>query len=248
MTKHLRWLIGLVAFIACPVLAETDYKAMEVVDAIQKGKDTKDQIKVLRVQGAATVGGALAVTGALTAGSVVPTTAIAYANLALSNSVTSLDIKNGDLVDADVNASAAIAGSKLNLTSGTGDITMASPKVFSNGGTVKTSGDFVFTPSDVSAVINNQALAIAARSYVRVAAAAAEVTNTLVNPVVGMEGQLLTLVNNSGAGTNVVFTRAANLALGAASRVLGPGDALQVIAVNAVYWAEVGFTDNTLGP
>ena len=47
--------------------AETDPKALPILQDIQKGKDNSNQIKILRVKGAATIGGALTVAGAVTA-------------------------------------------------------------------------------------------------------------------------------------------------------------------------------------
>jgi hypothetical protein len=55
------------------VHAETDKKLKAVVQDIQQGRDNANQIKVLRVKGAATVGGALSVTGAQTAPSFTAT-------------------------------------------------------------------------------------------------------------------------------------------------------------------------------
>ena len=49
----------IVALVLCAgaVFAETDYAAMPVIRDIQKGKDNRNQIEVLRVKGAATIGG-----------------------------------------------------------------------------------------------------------------------------------------------------------------------------------------------
>lgn len=52
------------------LFAETDYVAMEVIKAIQKGSDTKDQIVDLRVQDDAVIGGDLTVNGAINGGTI----------------------------------------------------------------------------------------------------------------------------------------------------------------------------------
>jgi hypothetical protein len=55
-------------------LAETDYKAQEVLRDVRLGRDTPNQIQTLRVRDSATVGGALAVTGAATVGGALTST------------------------------------------------------------------------------------------------------------------------------------------------------------------------------
>lgn len=49
-------------------LAETDYLALPILSDIQKGVDNRNQIKDLRVQGTATIGGASTLTGNTTVG------------------------------------------------------------------------------------------------------------------------------------------------------------------------------------
>lgn len=60
-----KFLVGLLACVAItlPVLAETDSRALKEIDAIRKGRNTKDQIVDLRVQDDATIGDDLAVGG-----------------------------------------------------------------------------------------------------------------------------------------------------------------------------------------
>lgn len=61
------FLSGLMVLIGVSVaLAETDSKARSELRSIRNGDNNGDQIKVLRVSGAGTVGGALTVTGAST--------------------------------------------------------------------------------------------------------------------------------------------------------------------------------------
>ena len=46
----------------------------------------------------------------------------------------------------------------------------------------------------------------------------------------------------------MVIAKAANLALGDATRTLGTYDILVLRAASAAVWVEEGFTDNTVGP
>lgn len=58
--------IGALVLVASMAMAETDPIAMEAIRAIQKGKNTRDQIETLRISGNGTIGGTLAVTGVAT--------------------------------------------------------------------------------------------------------------------------------------------------------------------------------------
>jgi hypothetical protein len=69
-------------------------------------------------------------------------------------------------------------------------------------------------------------------------------TNTVANPTAS--GDWVAFIN---VGTNdMVMAKAANLALGGATRTLGTYDILVLRAASAAVWVEESFTDNTLGP
>jgi hypothetical protein len=69
-------------------------------------------------------------------------------------------------------------------------------------------------------------------------------TNTVANPT--GSGDWVAFIN---VGTNdMVVAKAANLALGGATRTLGTYDILVLRAASAAVWVEESFTDNTLGP
>jgi hypothetical protein len=82
------------------------------------------QTRVAALEVALTTNQTVVVTGSITAGSLSTTGTVGIAEGQLTDStVVSADIKNGEIVNADINAAAAIVGSKLDLTSGTGAIT-----------------------------------------------------------------------------------------------------------------------------
>jgi hypothetical protein len=69
-------------------------------------------------------------------------------------------------------------------------------------------------------------------------------TNTVADPT--GSGDWVAFIN---VGTNdMVLAKAANLALGGATRTLGTYDILVLRAASAAVWVEESFTDNTIGP
>jgi len=69
-------------------------------------------------------------------------------------------------------------------------------------------------------------------------------TNTVADPTAS--GDWVAFIN---VGTNdMVVAKAANLALGGATRTLGTYDILVLRAASAAVWVEESFTDNTVGP
>ena len=81
-------------------------------------------VATLAITGAGTVGTTLGVGGLATVGALTTTGAVTIAEGALANStVLSADIKDGEIVNADINASAAIAMTKL-ATNSLGAVTL----------------------------------------------------------------------------------------------------------------------------
>ena len=250
------------------VLAETDYKARGEIDSIRHGKNNSDQIDILRVRTSVLLPDAAiaAADVAITAGyMLIGQTGGIGASKAMSgdvkidtngvaslqaNSVVSTNITDGAIVNADVNASAAIAGSKLNLTSGVTDVKVGGDLTVEEGGTllsasmVKLSDELVYMPLSIT-VTNGYIYGASARTSFHITSTAVpESTNTVANP--GETGQLVKFVNVS---TNpVTFAKAANLALGDATRVLGQYDQLTLYSISGTVWIEDGFVNNTLGP
>ena len=142
--RKLIGMLGLALLGASVVLAETDPKAREELRSIRFGENNKDQIQILRVEGAATIGGALTASGAVNGSSVGSATPVYSLLVSNANSkvyssnivvksggtltipegavtdstIVSADIKNGEIVNADVSSTAGVTGDKLNLLSG----------------------------------------------------------------------------------------------------------------------------------
>ena len=206
--------------------------------------------------GAVNVGGVLRVTGVQTNTGTLTLNGGLLTASGQTETKTGVTVTGGNYAAQSLTVSGATTLSGVTTNVGTvemqdtltaEDITLDSEDVFLNAGRQRMSGTIEHVPTDVTST-NLQVLAISLRSLIRVTGAVAETTNTLANPVAGYEGQVLTIINVSGTGTNVNFDKAANLALGAAQRVLGPHDVLRVMAKNSVNWVEIGFVDNTLGP
>ena len=106
--KYLTFLFAVVLF-AGVAFAESDYKALAVLDDIQKGEDNRNQIQTLRVLTDVILPAGSIVSADLAAGTIVA------ADIA-TNSITSDLITQGTITDVDVAAAAAIAGTKLNLS------------------------------------------------------------------------------------------------------------------------------------
>jgi hypothetical protein len=158
-------------------------------------------------------------------------------------------IASGVIVNADVNASAAIVGSKLDLTSGTGaatlsgtltaeqDVTLADTNNVAR--TLQVSNDFkwVVTANDIGSVTNGQDLSIVSKYYLIQAAGA--VTCTVANAsAIGAE---FTIINTSAQA--ITFSDSGNLKL-SSDAVLNQYDTLSLYAVAVDAWVEVGQQDN----
>jgi len=239
-------LAGLV-LVGSVAVAETDYQATKRLNDIVSGKDNANQIRVLRVLGAGTVGGALTVTG----GVVGDTTGDVTGNVTgdLTGNVTG-DV-TGDLtgnvtgnVTGDVTGD--LTGDVTGNTTGshTGSVNSSSLQESAINGPLEIGNYLQFTPLSLN-VTNTEALTLDARAqYNMTGTLTTNVDVTIANPDAG--GASVVIVN---AGTNTItFTKAANLALGGATRELGQYDLLELRALSAAVWVEKAFIDNTLGP
>ena len=160
-------------------------------------------------------------------------------------------IASGVIVNADVNASAAIVGSKLDLTSGTGAITLGAGDdlTLNATGEAVLAGDATLggywerTPLTINPTATYTGAMSRAR-YTIDGLAVPAIAFVVDAPGAGAEGQVVTLMNTS---TSVVtFTRSASLGLGAATRALDQYDVIVLEALDASVWLETGYTANTL--
>lgn len=341
MGKRFTTVLVSALIMAGAALAETDSKALGVLDSIRRGRNNSDQIDDLRVRDDATIGGDLTVSGTIngaaggigagdigvTSGSIVVgqsgnvggvvamsgdvkiatngTASIqanavvssnitdgtivnadigALAAIALSkvtvasgqvvigqagnigedramsgdalidtngvvslqaNAVVSSNVTDGTIVNADIGASAAVAGSKLDLTNGTGAITVASPNVVTFGGDFVQHGRVYGTPVTVT-VTNTQVLTFnARRSYILDQTNAVQTTNTLANPTVSGTD---VVVFNTGTG-KVSIARAANFAAPVSPVVLPRYSTMHLYSPNSATWYVVGLeTNNSVTP
>lgn len=107
-----RFLSILASAVMCSglAMAETDYIALPILRDIQRGIANANQIQVLQVSGAATIGGALSVGGALT----VTGTSLLVGNVTLTGDI---DIDGGDITcPADLLITPA--GSEVHINGG----------------------------------------------------------------------------------------------------------------------------------
>jgi hypothetical protein len=130
----------------------------------------------------------------------------------------------------NVASNAAIVGSKLDL-SAPGTI----------GGTTPAAGTFttmkanaiMSAPVALGGITNGQAIAISGSVMSLTAVEAA--TNTLANPT--LVGQVAVLANVGAE--NITIARGANVALGAASRVITPNGTLTLLGISSTLWLEL---------
>ena len=244
----------LVVLISGMVFAETDYIALPRIKVIEKamdlevdgegqptmGTDFDMQIQstYILVGDSAGVAQPVAMSGDMK----LSNTGVASLQ---ANAVVSSNITDGTIVNANVNASAAIAGSKLDLTNGTGNITVASPNVVTFGGDFVQHGRVYGTPVTV-AVTNAQVLSLNnRRSYIWSQTTAVQTTNTLSNPT---DSGTDVVVFNTGTG-KVSIARAANFAAPVSPVVLPRYGTMHLYSPNGATWYVVGLqTNNSVTP
>jgi hypothetical protein len=126
-------MVGLAAIAAGALVAmaaqDTDITPRQVRDPLTletylEANATDAQARIAVLESGINTSANPVVTGLLTAGAISTTGDVTIAEGALTDSkIVSADIKNGEIVNADINASAAITGGKLDLTSGTTAVT-----------------------------------------------------------------------------------------------------------------------------
>ena len=108
---------------------DTDIERVEVRDPVRleaflDANALDAQTRMVALEAGISTSATPVVTGLLTAGAISTTGDVTIAEGALTDSkIVSADIKNGEIVNADINSSAAITGGKLDLTSGTTAVT-----------------------------------------------------------------------------------------------------------------------------
>ena len=103
----------------------TDYTIRQIRDPVQLQEKVNSDMTTIKSRLCAVESSNLQTTAsAVTVGALSTTGTVTIAEGALTDSkIVSADIKDGEIVNADINASAAITGGKLNLTSGTTAVT-----------------------------------------------------------------------------------------------------------------------------
>lgn len=165
------------------------------------------------------------------------------------STVVSSDIKDDSVVDADINANAAIKGSKLDLTSGTGaatfsgtltveqDVTIADTNNIARTYRIGDDYKVIIEPTALGTVTNGQELG-ALSAYYTISAAGA-VTCAVANA--SAAGQMFTIVNTGSEA--ITFAGSGNLK-SASDIVLGEYDTLSLYAAATNAWVPVSQRDN----
>ena len=128
MNHRLELMAAGVLTVLCAVVAfaqSTDYTIRQIRDPVQFQEKVNSDMTTIGSRLSAVESSNLQTTAsAVTVGALSTTGAVTIAEGALTDSkIVSADIKNGEIVNADINASAAITGGKLDLTSGTTAVT-----------------------------------------------------------------------------------------------------------------------------
>lgn len=248
--------IILMAGLLCGIVyaaQDTDITNREVRDPLRleswlETNATDVESRVASLEGGSTVG------TVLPAYIIVGNASSQGVDVAVSGDITmatngAVAIAAGVIVNADVNASAAIVGSKLDLTSGTGaatfsgtltgeqNVTFADTNNVARTFTVGDDYKWVVSPTALGTVTNTQELGALSKYYTIDAGGA--VTCTVANA--SAAGQEFKIINT---GTNAItFADSGNLAL-SGDAVLGQYDTLSLYAVATNVWVEMAQQDN----